>query len=935
MSTEEKNNIINQIKEKRNIFIDYNNAKINSLHKSFNSEELINFFNYIPFLFTVNDPDFPGYISEMEAAPGIANYKVPIELLSKLKASNTSMDLQKQNAHEPFIILFALIGSGGTIAFTQDSDLDFWICGRFSKIDKESMLLLRRKCYMIERWAAEFYKKEIHFFVNDIDNIKMNIFDKDEEYGLSGASLGQTLKEEFYRSSIILNDAIPFWWVVPPCSDEQYAQYLRAIKDTPLEKEFIDLGNMAGVKKGDFLIAALFQIIKSLGNPFKSIIKLGLLEQYIYDDKKNPFISNIIKKNINEGKHEKTDVDAYCLMFDQIYDYYTEHIKDITAINIIRTCFYLKINPRLSLTEKTSENDNVKKIMSQYVKKWGWNNDIVKRIDDFKNWDIESTEKIMNNTKKIILKGYKNILGGLGSEMNAGSIDKDTLLAINRKIYSHFSPEDKKIDNTLNFKKYPPEKLLTLDYIVDAKGVGQWFLNKRAIINERAGKILIKKSPHLLSLVVWISLNSLYMKDFTRLDIAHGVYNLDPNYVRDLIAMLTIYFSIKSLHLHNSFFLRETFPVMSYIIINPFQKYSKKPDEIFFLYHSSWGETRFESYNNEKVIPELICKAINGTLLAGDDNRNTLYITSSEPFASTKDFATLKSTIKKLFYFFAENRTSVKQRFLTMIGDKFTIFSSSINNNGDTIVSFSQFNSEIQMAYTISYNRGIENQTQVDDEIPQLDYLAKIFSYYSDDSIKIFIHKGPKYSNFYVLNERGSLIMFRKRNEFYNEYLAGLILFAKNTAKKIMTANPNTKLTQSAQSNPNEDIIKTYLIDIDAAGKTNIQDFNYSKNAVIAQAMINKKFTVTLTLYLLENGEIGYRFTLPDGSNSEIYNRADIEDISREISSLMNSFDGYTFHPTAINLDNLDIKMYSQYTSLAFSEKNRFELLIEKNLGFI
>jgi hypothetical protein len=99
--------------------------------------------------------------------------------------------------------------------------------------------------------------------------------------------------------------------------------------------------------------------------------------------------------------------------------------------------------------------------------------------------------------------------------------------------------------------------------------------------------------------------------------------------------------------------------------------------------------------------------------------------------------------------------------------------------------------------------------------------------------------------------------------------------------------------------------------------------------------MLNKKFPVTLTLYLLESGEIGYSFTLPDGSNSEIYTRTDIEDISREISSLRNSFDGYIFYPTSINLDNLDIKMYSQYTSLAFSEKNRFELLIEKNLGLI
>ena len=928
MSTEVKNEIINKIKERRDIFIKYNNEKINSLYKSFNSPELINFFNYIPFLFTVNDPEFPGYISEMDAPHGIASYQVPVELLSKLKASNSSFDLQKPNHKEPLITLFALIGSAGTIAFTPDSDLDFWVCGSFSKMDKEAMLFLRRKCALIERWAAQTYNKEVHFFINDIDHIKMNIFDEDEEYGLSGASLGQTLKEEFYRSSIIINDVIPFWWIVPAeCGDQQYAQWLSTIKNTPYEKEFVDLGNIAGVKKGDFLIAALFQVIKSLGNPFKSIIKLGLLEEYIHDDKKNPFISSIIKKNINDGKNEKLDVDAYCLMFDQVYSYYNDYINDLTSINIIRTCFYLKINPRLSGSEKSAENDNVKKIMMKYTRQWGWDGDTIKRIDDFKNWDIESTEKIMNNTKKVILKGYKNILSALDSDMDAGVIDKDSLLAINRKIYSHFRPEDKKIDNTLNFKKYPPEKLLSLDYITDAKGSGQWFLNKRTIIDEKATKVLIKKSSHLLSLIVWISLNNLYMKDYTRLDIEHGIYNLDSNYIRDLIAMLSTYFSIKNLDLHNSFFLRETFPVLSYIIINPFQKYSKKADEIFFLYHNSWGETRFENYNSYKVIPELICRAINGALLAGADNKNAVYITASNPFAATKDFSTLKSTIKKLSNFFTDNKTKVKQRFLTMIGDNYTIFSNSINRDGDTSVSFTQYGSELQMIYTISYNRGTENLNQVDDSIPQLEYLSNILSHNTNDTIKIFINKGRKYSSFFVLNERGSLIMYRKRNELYYSYLAGLILFIKNTAKQIIAANPNTKLAKDG------DVIKIYLMDIDSSGKSDIQEYDYKQDPALVLHMTKKNMPVTLSLYLLDSGNLGYSFTLPDGSNSEIFSQTEIQDISREISSLMSSFDSYTFYPSSINLSHLDIKMYSQYTSLALSEKNRFELLIEKNLS--
>jgi hypothetical protein len=119
---------------------------------------------------------------------------------------------------------------------------------------------------------------------------------------------------------------------------------------------------------------------------------------------------------------------------------------------------------------------------------------------------------MMNNTKKIILRGYKNILNVLGNEIDTGAINRETLLAINRKIYSHFNPEEYKIDNTLNFKKYPPEKLLSLDYVRDIKGNESWYFSKRVITGGKATKLLIRKTPHLIALIVWISLNGLNQK---------------------------------------------------------------------------------------------------------------------------------------------------------------------------------------------------------------------------------------------------------------------------------------------------------------------------------------------------------------------------------------------------------------------------------------
>jgi adenylate cyclase class 1 len=927
LNADEIKNIVAENKKK---FSAYNSAKIHSVREALNDSETINIFDFIPFLFTVNLPEFPGYIKELEVPHGIYNYVMPAKLASGLRMTNPSFSMQNAPRPDPVIKLVALIGSAGTIAFTPDSDLDFWICGNFSSMESDAVSLLRRKCSIIEKWAIETRGREVHFYLNDIDQVKKNIFDEDEEYGLSGTSLGQMLKEEFYRSSIIVNDVVPFWWVVPAdCSDEQYSKWLKVAGDSENSKDYVDLGNLAGINKGNFLIAALFQIIKSLGNPFKSLIKLGLLERYINDEKLNPFISNLIKKNVQAGETERIKTDAYCIMFDQVYDYYRLHSNDMTSINIIKTCFYLKVNPRLSEPPgKEPGEEELRKVMQLYTKKWSWDDGVIKHVDNFESWDIESTNRMMNNTKKIILKGYKNILSALGSEINSGAIGRESLLGINRKILSHFSSEDKKIDNTLNFKKYPPEKLLSLDYVRDVKGNETWFLNKRVIYGNRLQKVLIRKSSHLLSLIVWISLNGLYQKDYTRLDIEQGFYNMDPNYLRDLIPELTANFSIKSLDLHNSYFLRDPFPLMSYIIINPFHKYSNRIDEIYFLYHNSWGETRFEVYTSANELPGIAARIATGAIISGMDEINSLDITSSEPFSGTREFSTLKATFKNMLRFFTVSRPSVKLRFFTMMGNRFTLFSNKVKRGDNSAVSFNQFSSEPQMLYSVSYSRGIVNLSKVDDRVPELDYLEQIFSYDSDDSVKIFFNKGKKFSRFFVLNEKGSLFFFRKRSEFFDDYLYRLILFAESAVSHVKENDQRSNLTEKGGE------IKAFKIDIDPSGKGGVSDFNYLKDAVF-QSYREKNMPVVLSLHILDSGDVGYRFTLPDGMNSEIFTRDEVESVSREIASLMESIPEYSFFPAAVNLDYAEISMYSSSTSFAFSEKNRFELLIEKNLGMI
>ena len=74
--------IKNIIAENKKRFSVYNSAKIYILREALNDTESINIFDFIPFLFTVNLPEFPGYLKELEAPHGIYNYVMPAKLTS-------------------------------------------------------------------------------------------------------------------------------------------------------------------------------------------------------------------------------------------------------------------------------------------------------------------------------------------------------------------------------------------------------------------------------------------------------------------------------------------------------------------------------------------------------------------------------------------------------------------------------------------------------------------------------------------------------------------------------------------------------------------------------------------------------------------------------------------------------------------------------------
>ncbi len=296
------NGFLEKIKQNKNRFTEYNQIRLKKFKDYITERQLDSLIDAIPLLICSNHPELPGYIEGYNPI-GIYNFTPSDKAFSLIKSHFPTVRPDAFNNSRTIIELFAIMGSAGSIAYNEESDIDYWVCFDQNLIEINNLRLLKNKLSSIELWTTEKYNIETHFYLNDISKIKDSIFDSDED-DISGKALGKLLKDEFFRTSIILYGKIPFWWVVPAgTTDEDYEKFLKLIQKSEYKNDFIDLGNLDLIKKEEFLGAGIFQILKSLGNPFKSIIKIGILEKYLLEEKQeNILLCNILKEKVQSGK---------------------------------------------------------------------------------------------------------------------------------------------------------------------------------------------------------------------------------------------------------------------------------------------------------------------------------------------------------------------------------------------------------------------------------------------------------------------------------------------------------------------------------------------------------------------------------------------------------------------------------------------------------
>ncbi|HHJ4328415.1 TPA: class I adenylate cyclase, partial [Klebsiella pneumoniae] len=266
----------------RGRFLKINSGRLERANQRLSSRQQL-VLRLLPLLLHVNHPLLPGYVSAGTPA-GLSLYEPDELTLAEAQRLTRSFVYKPRSplagrAPTPIFGLF-LMGSLGTLAQAEQSDMDLWVC-HDPALSEPALAELRKKCELLEAWAAT-QGAEAHCFLIDPQRYTQGAREAQLTSDDCGTTQHYLLLDEFYRTAIWLGGRTPLWWLVPAYEEHRYPEYTDILLSRRFvrEDEVIDLGHLAQIPPGEFIGAGMWQLFKGIDSPYKSVLKLLLTEVY-------------------------------------------------------------------------------------------------------------------------------------------------------------------------------------------------------------------------------------------------------------------------------------------------------------------------------------------------------------------------------------------------------------------------------------------------------------------------------------------------------------------------------------------------------------------------------------------------------------------------------------------------------------------------------
>ncbi len=277
---------------------------------------------------------------------------------------------------------------------------------------------------------------------------------------------------------------------------------------------YIDIGNIHAIPEGEFLGGGLWQLNKSVGSPFKSVLKMALLMEYSDAKSNKNLVATQVKEMIFNNPSAMSYLDPYQNMLDRILGYY-ESNGSAEELHLMRQCFFLKIAPKVErwMSSPQKAPRNVDAIMVDYCRDWQWKSEDIKKCEDFKHLGLAESIDLKNRCEHFMQKSLHKLESLTNSnQINLSMSDLDRTKMINR-LHSVYDDSRQKSDIIFPpFKNFIHDDSYTLKPKEGKDSTKEWHLFKgeQAVksTNERLEeKGLLHQSHNFSDLLLWLASN--------------------------------------------------------------------------------------------------------------------------------------------------------------------------------------------------------------------------------------------------------------------------------------------------------------------------------------------------------------------------------------------------------------------------------------------
>lgn len=594
-------------------------------------------FTIIPYLLHKNIC-LPGFTSECDPQTphGIHDfYEDPhmLTIVTKYSLGTKPSTTTQQLAIEGLYT----IGSVGSVAQTDDSDIDYWVCVQKELLTGKGLHLLEEKLRILETYAKDRFHIQVTFFIVDVDDARQNQFG-----GFSGESSGSAqamlLKEEFYRTMIHVAGKLPLWSVLPTAISKNHYTGIRdtivAFRDLG---RYIDLGDIHTIPAGEFFGATIWQLFKGLKSPFKSVIKMALLEKTIREAGKRPLLCNSVKDSwMNSGVNLlPAQNDSYYILLRELIGYYIG-IGEGKSVSMMLTCFFLK----LGIADDAAMTKTVfgfrGMLLAKCLEEWKWSRQGLFRTGNWKSWPYKNIAKLSAGIETFMVNRYKivnNTFNDSGSsEINISPEDRTVL---GRKVYSELAKQPGKITKVLLISDRDTHfHGLHITYVPGPDTTCTWTLTSGGQAKSGRTADTVLQTKTIEEIGAWMILNHVWHESV--------IVNMIPNPTRvtvddiqRMFGAMNSYFSpLLTAQVHFDQLLEKSRLAALFVSVNSYAPRQQQAiTDYCAIWMNTWGEMFVESWASSKGISSMDEMVIQ--LKHRLDNApfpaNTLYYTRGKP----------------------------------------------------------------------------------------------------------------------------------------------------------------------------------------------------------------------------------------------------------------------------------------------------------------